>query len=108
VINCRIDRPDRSKQIAEMVSQFEDIHRFVLIGSGTYIFAKSAIQLGLDPALFVVAEGQSTEEIFEHLVESAGDSAMLFGVANIGGPGLDLVRFFKNRSRRVQMPAVAA
>ena len=38
------------------------------------------------------------EEIFEQIVELSGPSALVMGMANIGGQGLDLVRHFSNRS----------
>jgi hypothetical protein len=42
-------------------------------------------------------EGLRVEEIFERLLELAGSSAVLMGMGNIGGQGLDLARYFKNR-----------
>lgn len=98
IFNCRADRPDRSRQLAEVIADWPQADHYVLIGSGTYIFAKYAEKGGVDLLKVVFAENQRAEEIFESIVELAGRSALVMGMANIGGPGLDVVRFFSNRS----------
>lgn len=98
VVNCRADRPDRSKQLGQACMSWAQADAYVLIGTGTYLFAKSAFQEGLDPGRVVYAEERRIEETFEQIVELAGRSALIIGIANIGGPGLDLVRHFRNRS----------
>lgn len=98
VFNCRADRPDRSRQLGEAAVHWPRAHHYVLIGSGTYLFARYATRHGLDPLQLVFAEDRRVEEIFEAIVEVCGRSALVMGMANIGGPGLDLVRFFANRS----------
>ena len=42
---------------------------------------------------------QQRIEIFERVIDLAGRSCLVMGMANIGGPGLELVRYFRNRSR---------
>lgn len=98
VVNCRADRPDRSRQLGQACLGWTPADHYVLVGTGTYLFAKSAFQEGLDPSRVVYAEERRIEEIFEQIVELAGSSALIIGIANIGGPGLDLVRHFRNRS----------
>ncbi|TWU39069.1 Capsule biosynthesis protein CapB [Novipirellula aureliae] len=97
IFNCRFDRPDRSKQLAECCAQWKAADHYVLIGSGTYIFAKFATRAGLDPRKLVMAEGDGADEIFEKTVSLCGRSALVMGMANIGGVGLDVVRYFRNR-----------
>lgn len=101
IVNCRADRADRSRQLGEACLEWGKSDHFVLIGSGTYIFARSAITAGLDPTCIHYAEDQRIDEIFEVIADLAGPSALVIGVANIGGPGLDLVRFFRNRSKLI-------
>lgn len=98
LVNCRADRADRSRQLGEACLSWGLADHYVLIGTGTYIFAKAAIDEGLDPSRITYAEDRRTEEVFETLVELSGTSALIIGLANIGGMGLDVVRFFKNRS----------
>ena len=67
------------------------------MGTGTFIFARAAVAQGLDAGRISYAENRRVEEVFEQIVEHAGGSALVFGVANIGGQGLELVRYFRNR-----------
>jgi hypothetical protein len=46
----------------------------------------------------VIAEDRRPEEIFEMIVEHTGRRSLAMGMANIGGIGLDVVRYFANRS----------
>lgn len=108
LINCRADRPDRSRQLGEACVSWGVADSYVLIGSGTYIFARAAIDRGLDPARISYAEDRRVEEVFELLVEQSGRSSLIVGMANIGGMGLEVVRFFKNRSTLEGMKKVAS
>lgn len=98
VFNCRADRPDRSRQLGTVVAQWPAADHYLLIGSGTYIFAKYAVKAGLDPQKMVFAEDHPAEDIFESIVELTGRRSMAMGMANIGGIGLEVVRYFANRS----------
>jgi gamma-polyglutamate synthase len=102
LVNCRADRPDRSRQLGEACLAWGEPDHYMLIGTGTYIFAKPAFERGLDPGRVTYAEDTRIEEIFEMLVDHSGESALIIGIANIGGQGLDLVRYFKNRSKQVR------
>lgn len=99
IFNCRADRPDRSRQLAQACATWRPADHYVLIGSGAYIFARAAERAGLNLLKFTFAEDRRVEEIFETVVELAGESALVMGMANIGGPGLDVVRYFANRGR---------
>lgn len=98
IFNCRSDRPDRSRQLGEVVAKWQPADKYILIGTGTYIFARFAVEFGIDPMKLVFAENRNTDDIFETCVEHSGRSALIMGMANIGGPGLDVVRYFANRS----------
>lgn len=97
VFNCRSDRGDRSAQLAEALVEWPPPDWVVLMGTGTQIFARFAVREGLDPARLVFVEGLRVDEIFERLLELSGTSAMIMGMGNIGGQGLDVARLFKNR-----------
>ncbi len=98
IINSRIDRPDRSRQIGLAVAGWPKADRYVLIGSGSYILMQYAAKAGIDPRLFSHAEDLNTETIFEEIVKHCKRSSMVMGVGNIAGPGMELVTYFKNRS----------
>lgn len=99
IFNCRADRPERSQQLGRAVVGWPPADHYVLIGSGTYIFARAATSAGIDPFRLFFAEDRRVEEIFEAVVELSGKSSLAMGMANIGGVGLDVVRYFANRSK---------
>ena len=98
LFNCRADRPDRSRQLAQACVDWTIADHYVLIGTGTYLFARAAIAAGLDGQKILFAEDRRPEEVFETCVDLAGRSALVMGMANIGGHGLEIVRYFRNRS----------
>jgi gamma-polyglutamate synthase len=97
VFNCRLDRPDRSLQLGRACTQWQPADHYLLIGTGTHIFAKAASRRGLDMRKVVFNESRRVEEIFETIIGLAGPSCMVMGMGNIGGPGLGLVQYFRNR-----------
>jgi poly-gamma-glutamate synthase PgsB/CapB len=99
IFNCRADRADRSRQLAEVINDWQPADHYLLTGTGTWLFARYAVKAGLDPMKLIYAEGQGADQIFETCVANAGDSSLIMGMANIGGPGLDIVRYFSNRSK---------
>ena len=98
VFNCRADRADRSQQLGEAFVRWRPADCCILIGSGTYLFARAGDGAGMDMQRVVFAEHRRIDEIFEVILEHAGRSALVMGMGNIGGPGLDLVRYVHNRS----------
>lgn len=98
VFNCRADRPDRSLQLGEVFVKWPQPDAVVLMGTGTYIFARAMAKAGFDLENLIFADEESAEPIFERIVDVAGPSALIVGLGNIGGMGLELVRFFKNRA----------
>jgi len=98
ILNCRLDRPNRSEQFGELCIKWKPADHYILIGTGTYFFARSAISNGLPEAKLLFAENQSDSDLFETIVELSGKSSLVVGIINIKGQGLSLVRFFRNRS----------
>jgi poly-gamma-glutamate synthase PgsB/CapB len=103
LFNCRADRPDRSQQLGSHCVNWPRADYYVLIGSGTYAFARAADAAGLDIERVEFAENGRVEEIFEAILELAAERTLVMGMGNIGGPGLDIVRYFRNRSRPVEV-----
>jgi poly-gamma-glutamate synthase PgsB/CapB len=99
IFNCRADRADRSRQLAQAIHAWQPADHYLLTGSGTWLFARFAVKAGIDPMKLIYAEGQGADQIFETCVANAGESALIMGMANIGGPGLDIVQYFSNRSK---------
>lgn len=98
IFNCRADRPDRSLQLGQAFVHWPEPNHLVLMGTGTFIFARAAERSGFDLGKMIIADDDNVELIFERIVDIAGPSSLIVGMGNIGGLGLELVRFFKNRS----------
>lgn len=101
IINCRIDRPDRSRQIGEALARWERADRYILIGSGSYFLVRYAVRAGIDARLFTNAEDLETEVVFEEVLKYCKKSTLVMGVGNIAGPGLELITYFRNRSEEI-------
>lgn len=98
VFNCRADRVDRSLQLGRASANWRRAHRVVLMGDGTHVFARAAAGAGMEPTQVVYADDHSVAQIFETIIEVAGSAALVVGMGNIGGQGMDLARHFRNRS----------
>jgi poly-gamma-glutamate synthase PgsB/CapB len=98
IFNCRADRPVRSQQLGEACAEWSPADHYLLMGTGTYFFARAAISRGIRPDKLIFAENKSDNDIFEIIVELAGSSAVVVGMGNTKGQGLSLTRFFRHRS----------
>ncbi len=98
VFNCRSDRPSRSEQLGKAAAGWRPADHYLLMGSGTYFLARSAISNGLPHKKIISSERASNSEIFETITELAGRSAVVAGMGNAKEQGLSLARFFRNRS----------
>lgn len=98
VINCRLDRPERSRQIGEALSGWPSADRYLLVGTGTYALARTAVATGLPPHALVSLEGRSAPDVFEEIMGVCGRSTVVMGSGNIAGVGLELLRLFQNRA----------
>jgi len=101
VVNCRGDRAERSEQLGSACAAWEAADHYVLMGSGTAVFARAAAAAGIEECQLVALEDQRVEEIFETIIELVGHSTLVVGIGNIGGQGMDLARYFRNRSTSV-------
>ncbi len=97
IINCRADRPDRTLQLAESITEWARADFYILIGSGSYPLLRKAVDGGIDASCMIFAERQTVSQIFEELLSVSGLQTLFMGVGNIKGPGLELVKYFKNR-----------
>jgi poly-gamma-glutamate synthase PgsB/CapB len=105
LFNCRVDRPDRSRQLGEACVGWPAADSYVVMGSGTYLFARAATRRGLDVTKLVIVENQAPAAVFETLLEQAGDSALIMGMGNVHGGGAEVARLFRNRGARRDLRA---
>jgi poly-gamma-glutamate synthase PgsB/CapB len=100
VVNCRGDRPERSVQMAEMCSAWKNLDNVLAIGSGTDLFMKRALGMGMSPQRLHAAERQTADSIINKLREVAGLLGLVMGLGNIAGVGMELVDMFRSRSQQ--------
>ncbi|MCB1160635.1 MAG: poly-gamma-glutamate synthase PgsB [Leptospiraceae bacterium] len=98
IFNCRVDRADRSRQLAEAYVTWKKADHIILMGTGTFVFAREAVKRGVDSMKISFVEGKTCEQIFEAIIDKINGKAVIMGMGNIGGQGLELVQYFKNRS----------
>ena len=94
IFNCRADRPTRSQQLGRACVHWRPADNYLLMGSATYLFLKSAMSEGMSLKKIVVMERESESDIFEIILERMGRSALVVGMGNTKGHGLSLARFF--------------
>jgi poly-gamma-glutamate synthase PgsB/CapB len=97
VFNCRFDRPDRSRQLGAACAAWTQADHYVLVGTGTLLFARAAVQAGLDGRRIIVAEDQDAHEVLETIIGVCGRSTLVMGMGNISGIGIELLRLLRNR-----------
>ncbi|MGH7338612.1 MAG: poly-gamma-glutamate synthase PgsB, partial [Myxococcota bacterium] len=98
VLNCRLDRSDRSRQLGLALPRWTPADHYFLIGTGTFALARTAVRAGLPARKLTPLEGESPASVFEELMGASGRSALVVGAGNIAGIGLELVQYFQNRS----------
>jgi len=98
LINCRADRPHRSQQMAEAAAEWTPADKYLLIGSGTLLFVRTALKHGIPPERLLVLENAPVTEVIEHILEQSGQHAVIVGMCNIHGGGEQIARFFHNRA----------
>ncbi|EQA43354.1 poly-gamma-glutamate synthase PgsB [Leptospira broomii serovar Hurstbridge str. 5399] len=103
IVNCRPDRPDRSLQLGTEVGSWGENspNAYLIVGTGTHIFGKGALDAGVPASKLHFAEDVSEMEIFEMALALGSKTTLFVGIGNIGGLGLSLVRTFKNRSEPI-------
>ncbi len=100
LINCRSDRPHRSQQMAQVAPDWPPADCYLLMGSGTLLFARMAVKNGVDPERLLVMEHASMVEVTETILEQCGERSLVVGMCNIHGGGEEVARFFQNRASR--------
>lgn len=109
LFNCRADRTDRSVQLADACLKWQPADRYILVGSATDVFAKRALANGMNPSRLLSAERLPTTHVLNNIQTQAGRSAMVMGMGNIAGPGMQIIDYFRSRGNqsRTSSPSYA-
>lgn len=93
LVNCRDDRADRSKQMADSSMNWRRKTHLMAIGSGIDCFTKTLSKAA--NIELIQAEGFSAKEVLEQLVQLNNDEHILaIGVGNIAVIGFELLNYF--------------
>jgi hypothetical protein len=103
LVNCRADRPDRSVQLAEAALTWQADH-YIVTGSAPDIFIRRALAVGIEPQLMTTVESGGTGRLVQTMARHAGRSAMVMGIGNIAGPGMDLLHYLDQRNGAPRQP----
>jgi poly-gamma-glutamate synthase PgsB/CapB len=97
VVNCHAERADRSRQLADACLTWSPADHYLVVGSGTRTFSQRAMALGMDPDRVTCLEKVTKTQLLAAMDRMAGSSALVMGMGNISGAGLDLVQHFRKR-----------
>lgn len=101
LVNCRLDRAERSQQLGRAIADWSPADSYVIVGTGTHFFTNAAAKSGLDRSRLHVAEQEDARTILGRIAQLAGDDNLVVGLGNIGGVGLELLEAV----RRAEQPA---
>jgi len=98
LVNCRADRTDRSKQLADLVAGFEAAE-YVATGGLTRVFLSRARQRGVATTrLHDLGEDRPPSEVFERLGLLAEVETLVFATGNTVGYGDRLMAHFAEKA----------
>ncbi len=99
LVNCRRDRADRSRQLAELIAEW-DFDWIVITGGLTKLFFNRAVQIGV-PREKMVDLGEEIEPaiVYERVWELTRNQTMIFATGNTVGYGERLINYFVSRGK---------
>jgi poly-gamma-glutamate synthase PgsB/CapB len=102
LVNCRADRTDRSRQLAELCAERFDADYYLATGSLTAVFVRTALNKGL-PANKVVDLGDELPPaaVFSAVGKLIEGDALIFATGNIVGYGDSLVQYFAGQGGEI-------
>jgi len=107
IINCRVDRPERSEQLGKACAVWSPADRYIITGTGTDVFLRTAIGAGLDSSRLVALGAASVEEVIAAIGEGEPQPSLIMGMGNIAGVGMPLAEFFQHRETTGRQAPVA-
>jgi len=114
VMNCRVDRIDRSMTMADACVDWAPADRYVIIGSGTDVFLRRLLRRGVSADKILCLGNTTAHEMVWALLESLGgrevQPALLVGIGNVAGPGMTVADGFAAEAgwNKFQVPVAPA
>jgi poly-gamma-glutamate synthase PgsB/CapB len=99
LVNCRKDRTDRSRQLAELVAGW-DCRHIVATGGLPRVFIRRALELGVPrEKLTDLGEERPPAEVYERVLELVKGRALVFATGNTVGYGDNLIAYFTAKGK---------
>jgi poly-gamma-glutamate synthase PgsB/CapB len=95
LMNCRADRPDRSKTMAESCAHWRGVDHFVVTGSGTEAFTRPLLAAGVERERVACLGNDSAERVVHEIARWPNRRTLILGMGNIAKTGLELAGFFE-------------
>jgi poly-gamma-glutamate synthase PgsB/CapB len=98
LVNCRRDRQERSRQLAELVAGW-DCSMIVATGGLPQVFIRRGLEVGIPKVKMVdLGDERAPAEVYEKLHGLVPERAMVFATGNTVGYGESLVAYFEQRA----------
>lgn len=94
----REDRPERTKQLLEEISSWQNVNGIILVGPGANLNYPILEKKTNSEIPVYVWEHLSPDQIFESLISILPETSIVFGMGNIVGLGFELLQYIKNRA----------
>ena len=94
LLNCRADRADRSRQLAESCPQWEHVNAWVVTGTGARIFSVAAIRHGIPQSRIHHAMG-GPENVLRTILDLSKGSVLVVGVGNMHCGGMEFTEYLR-------------
>ena len=100
LVNCRVDRGDRSRQMAEAMIHWPKPKAVLAIGSGTKYFLKVIDKKRFSDVELTDCEGWDVQKILNKLMDFKDANHILaIGVCNIAHIGFELLNYFSEHDK---------
>lgn len=99
LMNCRSDRIDRSKQMAELLAEKIPARLYFATGGSTNVFHSYARKNGIPEERIVDLGGLGYQEIYDAISSRIENDSVILAIGNIVGFGEGMVSFLVEKSR---------
>jgi len=98
IVNNRADRPSRTMQLANMLTEQIRANEYILVGTNTRLLWEELVREGMDMGHVHDMGGIEVEDVFERCMELTPQRSIIVGIGNIGGIGGEIVSYFEARA----------
>jgi len=93
LVNCRIDRIDRSFQMARLISERMPADHYILTGSGTHILARKLFK-AIEHEKVIDAGEKTPEHVVQTVADTVSNRSLIFAMGNTVGYGEEMMKQF--------------